>query len=308
MRWRDVSSLGHGARPGQTARAGAAGAGLGDLRIWSTDWWISAPDALEKVHGRLGALLEASRVCRAEEALREETAEGGISVVGVPAQGGAAEPGRAESVPPVSTRHGVDVPQHGERQFAAYARNVSEDRGGEGGVRVFREADPGSVVSGANADQFFEAGYDATLRDMIAHVVEVEGPVRSDVLAKRIARAHGWSRTGARIQDRVFALAKRDFATSTEDVGVFFWPTGSDTVNWQVFRRAAGDEVRPVDEIALPELTALARDLRARGLDGEEGVAAMAREAGLLKLRAVTRERLGRAWAEALAVAIHREP
>ena len=42
---------------------------------------------------------------------------------------------------------------------------------------------------------------------MIDHVISVEGPVQDEALARRIARAHGWSRTGVRIQDRVVRLA-----------------------------------------------------------------------------------------------------
>src|SRR5690606_19548760 len=141
--------------------------------------------------------------------------------------------------------------------------------------------------------------YSPTLQQMIAHVVKVEGPVREDVLAKRIARAHGWARTGARIQERVVTLAKMFFPVSKEAVGGFVWPAGSDTRTWPVFRRPAGNIARPVDEIALPELIALARELHAQGLEGEDALLAMAREAGLQKLRAASRERLGKALAQA---------
>ena len=37
------------------------------LRIWSTDWWIDADGALEKIHTRLKSLLEKSRARREEE-------------------------------------------------------------------------------------------------------------------------------------------------------------------------------------------------------------------------------------------------
>jgi hypothetical protein len=43
------------------------------------------------------------------------------------------------------------------------------------------------------------------------------------VLARRIARAHGFQRTGKRIQDRVEQLAA-EFATTQEDVNNFYWP------------------------------------------------------------------------------------
>ncbi|WP_174769834.1 DUF3320 domain-containing protein [Paraburkholderia hayleyella] len=51
--------------------------------------------------------------------------------------------------------------------------------------------------------------------------MRVEGPVRDEVLARRIAWAHGWVRTGARIQDRVMRLASQHYSEDTEEVGTF---------------------------------------------------------------------------------------
>jgi hypothetical protein len=81
-----------------------------------------------------------------------------------------------------------------------------------------------------------------------------------------------------------------------EAVGLFFWPCESDVRVWVKFRRSVENEQRSVDEIALPELIALARELRLRGLDGEDAIVAMAHEIGLQKLRAASRERLELAW------------
>ncbi len=131
---------------------------------------------------------------------------------------------------------------------------------------------------------------------MIRHVVEVEGPVRDDVLARRIARAHGWARTGGRIKERIMALATVHVLTSHEDFGVFLWP-GDDTT-CAVFRRPDSPDPRPVDEIALPELIALAGEVGAPGLPDDEAITAMARRAGLHKLRSAARERLAMAWHE----------
>src|SRR5690606_24266482 len=69
---------------------------------------------------------------------------------------------------------------------------------------LFREA---QLDLPASPERFFEAGYEPALRTMIRAVVEAEGPIREDVLCRRIARAHGWARAGARIGDRVLALA-----------------------------------------------------------------------------------------------------
>ena len=67
---------------------------------------------------------------------------------------------------------------------------------------------------------------------MFAHVIEIEGPVRKDMVAKCIARVHGWARSGKRIKDRVLALALNEYPVTEEDVGRFFWPKGNDACEW----------------------------------------------------------------------------
>jgi hypothetical protein len=161
----------------------------------------------------------------------------------------------------------------------------------------FHEADPSSVVDGIDADAFYASAYDARLIAMIEHVATVEGPVRDDVLAKRIARAHGWARTGAKIRDRIMTLVRKRLPTTQEEAGLFIWAADADTTGFPAFRRPTGLEARPIDEIALPELTNLAREVLATGATGEAAVAAMARETGFQRLRAVNRERLERALA-----------
>ncbi|MCL5059217.1 MAG: DUF3320 domain-containing protein [Candidatus Thermoplasmatota archaeon] len=130
---------------------------------------------------------------------------------------------------------------------------------------------------------------------MIAHVVEIEGPVLDAVLARRIARAHGWQRTGSRIRERVEALAAGQFKTTREDVGAFYWPAGQNPDGPIVFRWPAEDAARTVDEICMPELGALAKKVMSDGSLGEGVITAMAREIGLHQIRAASRGRLEKA-------------
>lgn len=108
-----------------------------------------------------------------------------------------------------------------------YARNAGDTPATPS--RVFVEADPMAVVDRIDPDAFFEAAYEPLLARMIAHVIEIEGPVRDSVLARRIARAHGWQRTGSRIQERVDALAVKTHRATREDVGTFYWPSTRDS-------------------------------------------------------------------------------
>jgi len=250
------------------------GLGWEILRIWSTDWWHDASGALDKVHDRLTALSEAARARRVE-------------VDAKAAAKAAAKPRRAAD----------DLFQATDFALSpTYAHNLAEDAAPFQAPTVFRLADPAAAVAVADPDAFYDPGYDDTLMAMIREVVAIEGPVRDDVLAKRIARAHGWVRTGSRIRDRVLSLSERAFTVTRDGAEFFVWPRGVDTAHWPTFRRPVGEETRPVDEIALPELAALAREAQAKGHDGEGALTAMARIAGLHKLRAASRERLEAAW------------
>ena len=236
--------------------------------------WHDAAGALDKVHAQLEKLLEQQRAKRAE---LEKLAEA-----------------KAAEVPEVDKEeesHPEPLPQ--------VARNVAQTAPTEEttdstthdifGQNLFVEADLTEAVEKVDPDAFLDTEYDATLNAMIAHIINIEGPIREDVLAKRIARAHGWARTGKRIRDRVYLLAE-DYPTTTEEVGLFFWPQGSDTTQWPHFRYSENG-VRPVDEICIQELRALTLEI---GNQGDSDDARIAKMAGLIGIRRVTGDVRGR--------------
>lgn len=284
------------------------GLGWEILRVWSTDWWIDAASTLEKLDAKLRSLLEASRTKRAgeteKEAVRVTAAVAITKAKEDVASALSPEPTGSDVIPSVQ-QDGLGVRANGpsivptteEATTEVYARNATE-------VPVspsveFMEADPTSVVDGVNAEAFFDASYDPLLMRMIAHVIEMEGPVLDSVLARRIARAHGWQRTGSRIQERIEALADKTHQTTKEDVGAFYWATGRGPEMPIAFRRAANESVRTVDEICMPELVVLAREVLASGKSGEAAIVTMARELGLQRLRATSRGRFETAMQQA---------
>ena len=276
------------------------GLGWDIVRVWSTDWWIDAAGTLEKLDAKLRALLETSRVKRAEAAEKETARLVAEDAIAKAMADEAAQPLKEDSGDHAANSS-PSGPQSGEVQpqetAEVYARNISDTSAIS--AAVFIEADPLSVVDGVNADAFFDAAYAPTLARMIAHVVEIEGPVLDAVLARRIARAHGWQRTGSRIRERVEALAARQFKTTQEDVGTFYWPSGKSPDGPIVFRRAAENAARAVDEVCMAELIELARRVIASGNYGEIAIVAMARELGLHSLRASNRVRIERAMQQA---------
>lgn len=212
------------------------GLGWEIVRIWSTDWWHDHDGALDKVDARLSALLEASHAQPAEEVLRLEAAALGAAVLtdDTPTDEALEEPEEVAPSPDAGERSDQASSGTGHRPAddlfqgadlmqpsMAYARNVggAPPAGADG---RFREADPMSVVSAVAPNAFFDRAYTVTIQEMIAQVIAVEGPVRDDVLARRIARIHGWLRTGSYIRDRVAALARARFPMVQEEVGVFF--------------------------------------------------------------------------------------
>ena len=276
------------------------GLGWEILRVWSTDWWVDKAGTLAKLDAKLRGLLETSRAKRAEEAVKQAASDAAKAAIRKARE----EEASSATAPPTSEIKGSDAnvdttfnvtahphEQRAEQQEAeTYARNMADDLPVATGT--FVESDPSTAVDAVNADAFFESAYDTVLRTMIAHVVEVEGPVLDTVLARRIARAHGWQRTGSRIQERVEALAATAIRTIEEDVGTFYWAAARGPEIPMVFRRSTDESVRAVDEICMPELVDLARFVLASGKTGNVVIVSMARELGLQRTGAAIRKRL----------------
>lgn len=276
------------------------GLGWEIVRIWSTDWWIDAANTAEKVHQKLSALLTTSRARQAEIDAAEE-------VYRLKADVAVAEVIEVvEQVTQVVTgEEGMPVANDpaGAFQEQKYAKVATVDAVPEYvayepmDYPIYRETDPAQAVQGVNPEQFFEAAYTPVLQSMIAHVVNEEGPVLDSVLARRIARAHGWVRTGARIRDRVDQLAHAHFrAHEEEQLGTFFWPASLQSDSAVVFRRPGDDDsVRSLVEICLQELAALVGEMETKGHEAEALIHAVAREAGVMKLAHAGRLRIEKA-------------
>jgi hypothetical protein len=226
------------------------------LRVWSTDWWIDRDTTLNRLDAQLRSVLEQSRTQRA--------------------------------APPPSPSYVPDPNGDEELPDAHPAECSVATSGGEYRCNMGQLSLP--VTNGADASQFFEHSYDAELTRMVIGIVESEGPILDEVIARRIARLHGWQRTGAKISERVTRIASKACKKVNEEpVGTFFWPRGLEHSQPIPFR--AGLD-RTVDEICMPELVSLAVDVLATGKSGEDAIAAMAKAIGLQRLRAASRPRL----------------
>lgn len=282
------------------------GLGWDIVRVWSTDWWIDPAGTLDRLDARLQAVLTAQRERRVEEAERAAEAERLAQAAIAQAMASVTKPDE-ETAPPVhnadpiapevsATAPSEQVEEVFARQVCAVAADADAEQTTPREASLYRVTDPTGAVAGANPDRFFDGEYNDILSAMIAHVVDHEGPVLDALLARRIARAHGWLRTGGRIRERVFQLARVRYRTTDEEVGTFYWPEHRDPATEPPFRAPADeDSVRAADEISLPELASLARAVIAQGTEGEAVYYAMARKLGLQQLRASSRVRLEQA-------------
>ena len=281
------------------------GLGWEIVRIWSTDWWVNPGGTLERVHAALTALLEKDRERQAAEAEaqpeeavlapNDDEAKPSLQVI---SEADAAITRAAAGRSPMAGDAHAEADEPAE---AVYARSASTpSTPGLGGSDSQRDrrfqasqptdaAPPGSI----SADLFYETSYDTVLQPMVEWVVQREGPVLDAVLARRIARAHGFQRTGSRIQERVEQIARRLFKTTEEAGGTFYWPLEVEPCSELAFRWPANDDrTRGVEEICEAELLSLARLVLQRGHSGQDTLIAMARELGLQRLREASRSRL----------------
>ena len=257
------------------------------LRVWSTDWWYDPKSAIEQIDRALNQLLERSREESSEEVSLAPTEESG-SEAGT-GQSDVLEESSFSSEPAVpstskaSTEITTATPEDSDTRPQLVARQMpQQDR------RVYSRIALGDAT--ANQDRFFDDDYSDTLRKMALAVLASHGPIREDVLAREVARAHGFGRTGNRIKQRVLGLLPKVTSTK-ESVGRFLW-SGPSKHESLPFRYPADDgKRRSVDEIAMPELIGLVREHPALAASDDPAVA-LAREIGLVRLAGSARERL----------------
>ncbi|MEK7391108.1 MAG: DUF3320 domain-containing protein, partial [Fibrobacterota bacterium] len=163
------------------------------------------------------------------------------------------------------------------------------------GDGYFREADLSSLMSSVAPESFYTPQYETFLATMIATILDAEAPIRDEVLIRKIARAHGFQRAGAKIVETITSIALLNHGTTTEEIGTFFWVNKSDADFPIAFRKPSETSFRSIPEIAIQELTSLARATLDLGKLGDAAIATMSREIGVQKLHNTHRERLEQA-------------
>ncbi len=282
------------------------GLGWEILRIWSPDWWYDRASVLDRMQAELNRLLDESRQAEAElraaaearaaERFKEPHRDGSpdASSASVDQDGDEDHRGGATAQEEhASSSDGMDMPPDGGEGWQGdderlVAGSVATRQPMPDGAATFRRADLSAFH--AEPERFYDFRYRQTIRDMIAAVMNAEAPVREDVVAKRIARAHGWLRTGSRIAAQI-SKNVRDVEITEAAAGRFLWKKDTTAESIEYRHAATEEDRRPVSDIAIAELVGFVKanpDI----LDETDPALSFARLIGLERLAATSRIRL----------------
>ncbi|WP_459931932.1 DUF3320 domain-containing protein [Fundidesulfovibrio butyratiphilus] len=248
------------------------------FRVWSTDWWTDSAGALDKLQEQLSALLEQTRQSVNEEPAtlpmaQEETP---------PFEEPSPLPEAAEDAPLI-----VEAAPASPGLVCGLVTQHAPPRVQEGTT-----PDEDSSLNGAR-ERFHDLDYTSELKEMVSALIASEGPIREDLLVRKIARAHGLKHSGERIKNRVLALVSRTSPKSHEESMVFYWPEECEPSSCTTCRLPGpGEETRSVDSIAIQELVVLARQVLSEGVQPEEAHVLMGARLGLKRLRQPSVKRL----------------
>lgn len=211
-------------------------------RIWSTDWWINPEREVDKLLARLDAELAREEEAPAPEP--EPDPQPGP-------QSGSDEDDAAQADDvafTITTEDGVDAAGSGTMPGQAPPRPNTA----AGAITTYQVTD----LAPGDAQAFYDRASNARLTAELRQVIETEGPLPESVLHRRVARAWGLERTGARIVERLRQLTPADSGRTHEGEVTFLWPAGARPAAWADFRGAGEDEAsrRRVDDVCLEEL------------------------------------------------------
>jgi very-short-patch-repair endonuclease len=247
-------------------------------RVWSPEWWYDAATAIDRLHTKLTGLLDADRQIDSTEveSMEDDEIEFAEFLVLNPDE--------------------ADSPSGPVRKEPLFAHNAADDSHSRAVYRRTQLDDESN-----NQNSFFDSSYDEHLRSMALRVLAQESPIREDLLARQVARAHGFNRTGSNIRARILELLDAVFATE-ESTGRFLWEL-TEAQPVIDFRFAASEsDRRSVDEIPLAELVGLITANR-RLMEANDPPVDYARLIGLARLSQSARDRI----TEAIA-AVRRQP
>ncbi|MDX3894343.1 DUF3320 domain-containing protein [Pusillimonas sp.] len=237
------------------------GLGWRVLRVWSTDWFRNPVAAAERVDTALRAALAQDREQRASVQVPEPE----FNYVE------ALAPDEEAAMPIEASIEEESEEKTQNRPIYASAPDVA--------ISTLHPA-----ATTADPERFFDSTYDDTLAQLIGHLIASDSPISEQSLARRVAQAHGWQRTGSRIRKRISCM-HHVWDTSIEGSTQFLWSKGS-LANRVPFK---GLGERAVREISRTEIAWIEDQHTARIEASEDPVLELSRLIGIARLTQDTR-------------------
>ena len=138
--------------------------------------------------------------------------------------------------------------------------------------------------------RFYDREYEAVLNSMVGLTLKHEAPIYEDVLVARIARAHGFQRSGDRIQRAVSRVVGRKYRKTHDDGRTVIWSENSPETVLVPYRKGQS-EVRSHTDTPVAELASLALPYIRVRLADDDILYRMASHFQLGRLREPTRVR-----------------
>nr|WP_229583519.1 DUF3320 domain-containing protein [Paracoccus sp. S-4012] len=107
-------------------------------------------------------------------------------------------------------------------------------------------------ASPGSQEDFFSDGYSTRLTEIIAEIVQIDGPLPLELLRRRIARLHGWHRAGGLISARINACLGA--AERHDEAGTPFVWAPETCASRTTFRAGTDRDIREISRHELADL------------------------------------------------------
>ena len=242
------------------------------VRIWSTDYFIDPERSLDRIHEKLEVLLTESREL---EAVNKEQP--------IPAS----PSGFDEQISEDSFQS-----RENTESIASIQYNDVETESEDAATRLKRSPSYEKTKTSNLIDPslFYEPSYAETIRSLCVSLIEKIGPLNFDHLCKKIARKHGFQKTGSQIKRTIWSsISNHKNKTKAQDSHTIIWPSDMQPVPIMKFRGLViNGEERSWNQVPYPEKIGLAATVIATN-DAKMAPEIMAQIIGLRQLRNSTR-------------------
>lgn len=256
------------------------------VRIWSTDFWIDPARAIEIVDSRLQGLLRYDRDKQAAAAAQAEA-----EIVAQLVDDGEDADDEINSLDPDD---GIEAQVVTGAETTISAATVTQSTSGFAPTQ--------DVLTQLSPQKFYEKDYLAVLSVLSGQIIDGLGPVTFKALSTKVARLHGFNRTGSQIKKQVWAaISKKRKHVKSPNGETVFWPEGQDPQAVLSFRGMVIEgELRSWQDVPYPERLGLA--VKIAHEFKQDPVAAMAKNIGLGRLAQTTKQELEALLLDAAAV------